>query len=79
MGGGGGAKSDVELEGGGCGAGDAEGKVIVVHPRFGSAAWCSGRTRGRGEGMSGGLGSGCSYAVVSWSATGSCDLRFVRR
>lgn len=33
------------------------GKVMVVQPRVGRVCWCSGRTRGRGAGMSGGLWS----------------------
>lgn len=41
----------------GCGdgrEGEGEGKVRVVQPRFGRAAWWAGRTRGRGLGIKGG-------------------------
>lgn len=42
-------RSWVGSEGMGCG------NVIVVQPRLERACWCSGRTNGRGEGMSDGL------------------------
>lgn len=48
---------------------------MVVQPSFGRVCWCSGRTKGRGEGISGGR--------VSSRGTGrTClvaDLEFVRR
>jgi len=52
---------------------------MVVQPSFGRACWCSGRTRGRGDGMSGGRVSCGTCCLDSWMGRFEMLLRFERK